>query len=275
MTSPSRSFLFIVNELPTNDDPDVAGSVPPRIWDQRYYPPEVAQGFLPQIPGHVYRWKDGVVTFAPGYVWFAQQVGNPPYAQGTIYANSIDGGIWPSYYRAATVFFCNHFAKFYTTRGDASTRDISAPETGPEDMWQPLLFLHENNVSFVQHTGEEEFLAVRHASWIEQLFSNTYRRHSRGGPVEGGLAGLLPIVIALIAFSCLDRDELYHALITDRAWRGHRWVPHRRETGREFCSNTVQDQLPLLTDPRYRASRNGCHGLPRPRKPPGIYFQDR
>ena len=226
------SFLFIVNELPTNDNPDVAGSIPARMFDQRYYPPEVARGFLAQIPGYVFRWKDGVVTPAPGYTWSAQDVG---YAQGRIYATSTTGIVWPDYYKAATVFYCNHFTKFYTARGDASTRDISAPQTAPEDTWQPLLFLHDhNNVSYVQHTGEEEFLAVRHASWIEQLFSNTYRRHSKGGPANGGLAGLLPIVIALIAFSCLGRDELYHALITDRSWRGHRWVPHERETGREY-----------------------------------------
>ena len=52
---PSRSSLFIVNELPVNDDPDEPGSVPPRLYDQRYYPLEVARGYFSQIPGHVYR----------------------------------------------------------------------------------------------------------------------------------------------------------------------------------------------------------------------------
>jgi hypothetical protein len=74
---------------------------------------------------------------------------------------------------------------------------------------------------------------VREASWIEQLLPNTYRRHTKEGPANGGLAGLLPIVIALIAFSCRNRYNLYRVLIDDRSWRGHRWVPHQRETGRK------------------------------------------
>lgn len=228
-TAMPPSFLFIVNELPTNDDPDVAGSVPPRMDHGRYYPPVVAQGFLAQTPGHVFRWRDGLVSLAEGYIWSLQPDG---YAQGRIYANSLNTGVvWPEYYRTATVFYCNHFAKFFTARGDTSTRD----SLDPEDSWHPLSFFHENsNVSYVDHSGDQEFLAVRHASWIEQLLPNTYRRHSKNGPASGGLAGLLPIVIALVAFSCLNRDELYRVLINDRAWRGHRWVPHERETGREY-----------------------------------------
>jgi hypothetical protein len=235
-TWPRPSFLFIVNELPTNDNPEVPGSVPPRIYNGRYYPPDVARGFFAQDPGHVFRWSDGVVSAAPGYIWEARQVqahDGSVLANGTIYANSTTGLVWPVYHRAATVFYCNHFDKFYTARGDASARDISAPDQPPEDSWHPLSFLHNNNISYVQHAGDQNYLAVRQAAWIEQLLPRTYRRHERDGPANGGLAGLLPIVIALIAFSCRNRDELYRVLINDRAWRGHRWVPHDRETGRK------------------------------------------
>lgn len=228
---PPTSFLFIVNEQPTNDDPDIPGSVRPRDSHGRYLPPDTSRGFLAQDPGHVYRWTDGVVSEAPGYVWLAQQVGDPPYANGTIYANSTTGVVWPQYYRAATVFYCNHFNKFFTTRGDASARNII--ELKSEDSWHPLSFRHENNISYLEHAGDQEFLAVREASWIEQLLPNTYRRHTKEGPANGGLAGLLPIVIALIAFSCRNRYNLYRVLIDDRSWRGHRWVPHQRETGRK------------------------------------------
>ena len=251
MTTWPPSFLFIVNELPTNDNPEVEGNIEPRMVNGRYNPPEVARGFLAQTPGSVYRWKDGIVNTAPGYIWSAQQVEG--YANGTIYANSTTGIVWPQYYRAATVFYCNHFDKFFTARGDASTRNISATDTEPEDTWQPLSFLHDdyNHISYVQHAGDQEFLAVRHASWIDQLLPNTYRRHSKDGPANGGLAGLLPIIVALVAFSCTNRDELYRVLINDRAWRGHRWVPHHRETGRKYPQSCYYLKLPLLTTIRY------------------------
>jgi hypothetical protein len=86
-----------------------------------------------------------------------------------------------------------------------------------EDSWHPLSFRHENNISYLEHAGDQEFLVVRQASWIEQLLPNTYKRHTREGPANGGLAGLLPIIIALIAFLCRDLDELYQVVIEDRA----------------------------------------------------------
>ena len=229
--STEPSFLFIVNELPTNDDLEREGSIPPRMDHGRYYPPVLAQGFLAQTPGHVFRWRNGEVSLAEGYIWFSQLTQQQDgWAQGRIYANSTTGVIYPDHYRTATVFYCNHFAKFFTARGDASARD----SLDPEDSWHPLSFFHQNNVSYVDHTGDQEFLAVRRASWIEELLPNTYRRHSKDGPANGGLAGLLPIIISLVAFSCLSRDELYRVLIHHRAWRNHRWVPHQRDVGREY-----------------------------------------
>lgn len=225
MTVPS--FLFIVNDLTTNDDPDQPGSIPQRRINGRWHPPEVPQGFYAQQPGDVYRWSNGAVTLAGGYYWTAQSTEN---ANGTIYTNGSNGGfIWPQYYRAATVFFCNRFDLFFTAVGDAGTRVMA--DCGPEETWQPLTFLHENNNSYVQHAGDEEHLAVRQAAWLEQLLPNAYRRESRSGPSTGGLSGLLPIIIALVAFSCATED-FYRILIDERAWRGHRWVPHSRPHGR-------------------------------------------
>jgi hypothetical protein len=180
----------------------------------------------------VYRWSNGVVSLAEGYHWVARPIGNPVYANGTIFATGPQGTVWPGYYRAATVFFCNRFDQFFTARGDAGTRDIVTAEE-PEDWWHPLAFRHENNISRVDHAGSHEHLAVRSASWINQLLPNAYRRESTHGPNQGGLAGLLPIVIALIAFSCIGHDELYRVLLDDRAWVGNNWNFHIRETGRK------------------------------------------
>ncbi|TVY34525.1 hypothetical protein LOCC1_G007808, partial [Lachnellula occidentalis] len=227
-TWPPVSFLFIVNELPTNDDPEFPGSVEARLVNGRWLPPEVMAGYSPQTPGHVYRWFNGVVSLAEGYQWVARPIGNPVPAQGTIFANGTQGPVWPTYYSAATVFFCNPFDQFFTARGDASTRDMSSPE----DWWQPLGFRHDNSISRADHAGDYEHLAVRSASWINQLVPSAYRRQSNHGSNQGGLGGLLPIVIALIAFSCTDHDELYRVLIHDRAWAGNVWTPHERNTGR-------------------------------------------
>lgn len=153
------------------------------------------------------------------------------YANGRIYAYDSSGSaVWPDYYKAATVFYCNHFDKFFTTQGDATTRDIATCD--PEYGWQPLSFFHENNISYVDHAGDNQYLAIRAASWIEQLLPNTYRLHHTNGPTYGGLSGLLPIIIALVAFSCSRRD-FNAVLINDRAWRGHHWMPHPRPTGRK------------------------------------------
>ena len=101
------------------------------------------------------------------------------------------------------------------------------------DWWQPLSFFHDHDISYVDHAGDQEYLAVRNAVWIEQLLPRVYRRHSQGGPAHGGLAGLLPIIIALVAFSCTNITELYGILVQDRAWSGHRWRPHDRQSGRK------------------------------------------
>jgi hypothetical protein len=233
VTAPvTTSFLFIVTELPTNDDPDTPNSVPPRYVSQRWHPPITMRGFFDQQPGRVYRWNDGVVSLAEGYEWTSRPIGTPPYANGTIFAMDPDGEtIWPEYFRAATVFYCNHFDKFFTTRGDAGTREI-AVSVDAGDWWQPLTFFHDHDISYVDHAGDQEYLAVRNAPWIEQLLPREYRRPHHGGPADGGLAGLLPIVIALVAFSCADAHELHRILIRERAWSGHRWRPHQRGTGR-------------------------------------------
>jgi hypothetical protein len=219
-----------VNGLRTNDDPDVSGSVLAKQVNGRWRPPEVVNGFFPPDSGFVYRWKDGVVTNAEGYYWYPQPQGN--YANGTIYNENHSTPA--DYYRAATVFYCNRFDLFFTAQGDASTRNIETAE--PEFGWQPLTFHHDGRISRVTHAGDQEHLAVRAADWINQLLPNNYRRDSEAGITSGGLGGLLPILIALIAFSCDSRDSLHKALIHDRAWRGNRWVRHSRPSGSE-CRN--------------------------------------
>ena len=232
----TTSFLFIVNELPTNDNPETPGSVPQRLLHGRWHPPITVRGFFAQEPGYVYRWNAGVVSLADGYEWTARQIvdhAGAPLANGTILGRDPQGQVlWPTYFRAATVFYCNRFDKFFTTRGDVGTREM-ADSVDPGDWWQPLSFFHDHDISYVDHAGDQEDLTVRNADWIDQLLPRVYRRRQPGGPAHGGLAGFLPIIIALVAFSCTDRTQLYGILIEDRAWSGHRWRPHLRESGRK------------------------------------------
>ncbi|KAF4634864.1 hypothetical protein G7Y89_g3243 [Cudoniella acicularis] len=197
--------------------------------------PLLPKGFFAQEPGHVYRWRNGAVSLAEGYRWIAQPITNPTlYANGTIYKSGPDNrGLdapQPQYYRAATVFYCNRFDQFFTARGDVGTRDIATSD--PEEGWQPLTFHHNGNISRVEYAGDQDFLAVRRADWIPQIIPHAYRHESPNGPTQGGLGGLLPIVIALIAFSCPPgRDNLRRILIHDRSWRNYRWHRHNQDSG--------------------------------------------
>ncbi|KAG9240437.1 hypothetical protein BJ878DRAFT_292198 [Calycina marina] len=224
------SFLFIVNELPTNDDPGTEGSVEPRQVHQRWLPPESARGFFAQEPGCVYRWDNGIVSRAYGYNWH-----NDPQSchSGSIYAINpqTQNYVSPLYYRSATTFFCNRSDKFFTTRGHAGLKEIRY--LGPEDGWTPLTFTHENGISYVGQGYEHQHTAVRRASWIDSLLPKSYRCEENGpASNEGGLSGLLEIIIALVAFSCSARD-LNNVLLHDNAWRGHDWRPHGRQHGRK------------------------------------------
>ncbi|EPE34241.1 hypothetical protein GLAREA_07254 [Glarea lozoyensis ATCC 20868] len=228
-SSPPVSFLFIVNELPTNDNPEHEGSVEALYVDGRWRPPVDIRGFFAQEPGAVYRWKDGTITRASEFGWSTQQLGQPPYADGTIFRTYNGFTDYPTYYRAATVFYCNRFDLFFTARGDASVRNIRTCD--PEEGWHPLTFHHDGRITRAEHAGDQAHTRVREADWITQLIPTNYRAAS-GNTTSGGLAGLLPIVISLVAFSCTDPYQLDEILMVDRAWRGHRWHGHRRDTGR-------------------------------------------
>jgi hypothetical protein len=178
----------------------------------------------------VYRWFDGRVSRADEYYWDIGQVGNPVDADGSI--RRIDFPLYPvTCFRAATVFYCNRFDHFFTARGDATVRNIE--DCGPEDGWHPLTFYHDGRISRADHAGDHQHTKVRSADWINQLLPNNYRALS-SNTTSGGLAGLLPLVISLVAFSCSNPGELDEILIRDRAWRDHRWHGHNKETGRKL-----------------------------------------
>ncbi|RFU31516.1 hypothetical protein B7463_g4822, partial [Scytalidium lignicola] len=243
----STSFLFTVNELVTNDDPEVPGSVQQNLDDYgRWRPPQVVQGFHPQIPGHVYRWRNGDISLANSYQWVTYSAGDPPYANGGIFRAQ---GQQPEYYRAVTMFYCNQFDHFFATPGDATVRDR---ESSTENDWHPIVFDNtQQNISYVDLGGGDDHLSVRRANWIDEVVPKAYRCVEDNAPEGGGLAGRLPLLVALVAFSCRGANALRQVLIEDRAWRQYRWHRHRRPTGRQHKRGMV---VTVFLDPDNEAS---------------------
>lgn len=163
----SRSFLFVVNELPINDDISSNGRQP-RVDDYgRWLPPIYSNGFWAQQPGRVYRWTDGNITPATGYYY--------------------NGGGWtPNNYpltehRTTTMFFCNRWTGHLTANGDASIRDIYNP-MDPNSKWWPLTFRWDGTLSRVEEVGDQLYLAGSGARWISQLGLSNYQYD--GAPVS-------------------------------------------------------------------------------------------
>lgn len=226
-TRPSVSFLFIVNELQVNEDP--RNGVIPRVDENgRWIPPVFRAGFYAQTAGRVYRWRDGVVTAADGYQWHSEHINATTQAlgaNGTVYAPN---NVPLDCYKATTVFYCNPWTQFLTAFGDAGARDMTM-STEPNHRWWPLTFRHDRQISRVDVVGEE-YLAGTGATWVDQLVPNAYNNYPPSHQ-SAGLAGDLPTVISLVAFSC-PYDQLDDVLLVDRAWQNHQWIGHTRQTGR-------------------------------------------
>lgn len=208
--SPPYSFLFVVDELPIND----SSEIPPRLDENgRWCPPIYRDGFSPPHPGHLYRWRNGVVS----------AIGQP--------------NIQLTPYETTTVFWCNPFNQFFTAIEDVSTFDMATAQS-PCDRWYPLAFEHEGNLSLVQFVADQEYLASTGAGaepgWIHRLGLDSYRcpyEPYPGAPRARGLGGDLSILIALISFSC-SFNNLDRALLEERAWHDYRWRGHSHHHGR-------------------------------------------
>lgn len=227
---PGLSFIFIVNEVVANDDPDTHGVLPRTENGGRWAPPIYAQGFYRQTEGKVYRWKNGDVTRLENYRWHAM------YIEPTETDEAANGVVMDPYarpltrYRSATVFYANPFTKFRSAPGDATARNLY--DQG--EIWHNLRFHHTGpNISLVDHAGEEDYLIGNNTrcSWHKQLVPQAYECQENNEE-SGGLAGLLPILIALVAFSC-KTSELDDVLRRGRSWRNRNWVRHSYSNGSE------------------------------------------
>lgn len=231
---PQTTFVFAVNELPLNDDPNNCGVAPLHNGNGRWIPPVYSNGFGSQTAGRLYRWNsDGSVTSARDCQWYEGQVWSSASELLTVY-------------NTRTVFWCNGWAQFMLATGDASTRDVATSDH-PHNRWWPLTFRHDDTplaLSRVEELGEEQYLAGSGRQFIADFGLGAYT--PRDAPRSGGLAGNLAIIIALIAFSC-QAARLDTVLLEHRAWRGRRWHSHGRSDGRKFP--TVIKDILLISIP--------------------------
>ena len=154
-----------------------------------------------------------------------------------------------SHFRTATVFtqspWTNHFL---AVDFDAQRQNVS--ERGG---WQDLGFWHEtcSNGAVYSHlditTDARHLAAPGNSAWINELFTDTYRYHAPSGaippPVMIGLTGKLPLLLALVAFSCkeADLDNVLTQSLSAGSWLGlpPNLTPHE---GRTWIDSFVLDK---------------------------------
>lgn len=236
------SFIFVVNEIFVRE-PDDGGPEPRYTEESRdWLPPKEKGGFSEQKAGIIYRCKNGQITKANGYGWNPRPIATTadpvPYAGGFVVKDNGDGRFTPLvYYNSASMMFCGNFLKFMAARGDVTARDI----VRMEDDWWPLMFDHHANyVSYLRTAGQHKQLAAPgHSEWLKSLLPKAYdydvdNREGRAIPKSGGLAGDLPLIIGLVAFSC-SPGKLDSVLREAKSWRGDRWIKHAFPRDRKSC----------------------------------------
>jgi hypothetical protein len=204
------SFLFVINELPINDDPS-RGGIQPRSDPMGYWlPPIYSAGFGPQRPGRMYRWSDGTITdvYHRGYQWY----------NGGGWQNNYGVSTPLTYYETTSLFWCNDFTQFLMLEDDVTTKDME-PVEPPYNYWYPLTFHNTGKVSRIGAPMDDQYLIGNKAWWIERLGLKAYRSLERNIPlVVYGLGGRIATIFALVAFSCRNATELRTILTSHEGW---------------------------------------------------------
>lgn len=204
------------------------------------------------------RYHNGRVTEAFGYGWCRGDFNESAWPPGGVLVCSSDGlpmytedGM-PQYvavYKQLSVFSCGPFLPIVVINGDPLSAEPPLPaEPLPTDSLSltPLMFHHpplQRGISHAVHPeshmedgpGPCKYVAGANPSWMPSLVPTTYSNPYNPGP-SNGLAGELPIILGLMAFSeskdvegALDRIFLGDGVHRGK-WRDGQW--HRTEAPR-------------------------------------------
>ncbi|KAK3291736.1 uncharacterized protein B0H64DRAFT_407919 [Chaetomium fimeti] len=261
----SASFLFVVNELQVDYEPASPQDQP--LTDQwlNTMPPQHAGAYVGELVGTVFRYRDGVVAPAHGYLWHRPTLNTEGRIVRINPAGVIDG--WPAVYRAQTVFACSPLLAMIVTDGDASLghtfprrmcscagKYISSAGGGgggsgggggggsglyeDEDdercsTWSHLHFVggdERRGVSYVNsYASGDPFVAGEAPSWVPALVPGVYRNTRPGVGPSRGLSGELPIVLALMGFH--GRPGRASDVFQSRKWEMGQWLGSSRASG--------------------------------------------
>ncbi|KAK1834884.1 hypothetical protein QBC39DRAFT_181281 [Podospora conica] len=226
----AASFLFVVNEFDFEDGM--------RDVDQwfNYMPPTDPGSYHAELAGSVFRYRNGVVTPAPEFEWFRGTMEdgspgrgciarrNPEYDQyvamypermlDVFNPNIPMYNGFPPQYLEHSVFACSPFVPIIVLQEDASLGSVIRRRCAcgeghlPDHLysWNLLHFINDDYGVSRATVGVRgtPYVGGRAPSWMPSLvpraFENRLPRAVQNLPASQGLAGDLPIVIALMAF---------------------------------------------------------------------------
>lgn len=216
-------------------------------WYNRV-PPTEPRGFAGEIPSYVMRYHNGQVTAARGYGWWRGEFDGAAWPPGIICMVGADGN--PVYtdegqlqycqrYKELAVYSCNPLLPIVVDNGDPLSSTAALDRS-------PLLFFHppsQTGVSQAVHPDSPmsqgpapcKYVAGASPSWISSLVPRTYR-NPYTAVASVGLAGELPIVLGLMAFS--EHSSVTQTFLGDGAahgrWRGGFWCHNEAPKGCKF-----------------------------------------
>ncbi|KAF4506665.1 hypothetical protein G6O67_006728 [Ophiocordyceps sinensis] len=216
-SSPSVSFLFVVNKLLINQGESC--DMHRDVWHNEL-PPRNCWGYDGEAASRVMRYEGGQVTEARGYRWYRPMVRQEGFCVDSAF-------VAVECYSHAAVFSCNPHLPVVIIPADPTTlpdREQTMHALHffhPPDPLRGLSQATTPDASYLppHGGGPVKYVAGRNPSWIPGLVPQTYAapRSNAGLPPSRGLGGELPIVLGLMAFSGAP-DQVYMS----RSDSGHR-----------------------------------------------------
>lgn len=158
-----------------------------------------ASDYADEIPGLVFRYRNGEVTEAADYAWIRPHPG----AEGCIcrWTHGPDHGQPTVVYKTYSVFRRWRFSPVFWVGSDISVHGIDHYTADPQRMFISLRFYSPSpGVSQVDYRGERH-VAGRDPSWMPSLVPHQYSNPFPNASRSQGLHGELPVILGLMALS--------------------------------------------------------------------------